>query len=397
MSLRSRLSTMMFLEYAVWGAWTTVGAAYFQSLGFSDTMISWLFAVLWLACIVSPFIGGQIADRTFPTQYFLAGAHLIGAVLLFLMGEERSFGAMLTWMVIYCLLFAPTLALTNSICFHHLKNVNQEFGRIRVWGTIGWIVAGWILSGWRSAFDFQLLGDLFYVAACGSLLLGLLSFFLPHTPPRKEARNPLAFLEAIRLLKDKNFAVFMAIAFVVTTELHFYYIPTSIFLQDLGISSQSVPAIMTLAQIAEVFAMWFLLPRLLGTIGIRWCLALGVIAWPLRYMIFALGEPLWMVIASLAFHGIGFTFFFVTSQIYVDHVAKADIRASAQSLLTLVTLGIGNYLGTMLYGYVKVLLPHNGVTDWSRLFLVPCFLTAGCAIAYLLFFRPTRHELHESA
>ena len=151
-------------------------------------------------------------------------------------------------------------------------------------------------------------------------------------------------MEAIKLLKDKNFAVFMTIAFVVTTELQFYYIPTSIFLQDLGVSSQSVPAIMTLAQIAEILAMWFLLPRFLGTIGIRGCLALGVIAWPLRYVIFALGEPLWMVIASLAFHGIGFTFFFA-SQIYVDNVAKADIRASAQSLLTLATLGIpGNHV-----------------------------------------------------
>ncbi len=396
MSLRSRLSAMMFLEYAVWGAWATVGAAYFQSLGFSDTMISWLFAALWLGCIVSPFIGGQIADRYFPTQYFLAGAHLLGAVLLFLMGGARSFGIMMTWMVLYCLFYAPTLALTNSICFHHLKDVNREFGRIRVWGTMGWIAAGWILTGWRSAFDFQVLGDLFYVAAFGSLLLGLLCFLLPHTPPRREASNPLAFLEAIRLLKDRNFAIFMAIAFLVTTELQFYYISTSIFLQDLGVSNQSVPAIMTLAQIAEIFAMWLLLPRFLGSIGIRGCLALGVIAWPLRYVIFALGEPLWMVIASLALHGIGFTFFFVTSQIYVDNVAKADIRASAQSLLTLVTLGIGNYLGTMFYGYVKVLLTQDGVTDWGRLFLVPCFLTAGCAIAFLLLFRPARGELRRA-
>ncbi len=396
MSLRSRLSAMMFLEYAVWGAWTTVGAAYFQSLGFSDTMISWLFAALWLACIVSPFIGGQIVDRYLPTQYFLAGAHLVGAVLLLMMARERSFGTMMIWMAVYCLFYAPTLALTNSLCFHHLKNVSREFGRIRVWGTLGWIAAGWILSGWRSAFDFQVLGDLFYVAAGGSLLLGLLSFLLPHTPPRRKASNPLAFLEAIRLLKDRNFAVFMSIAFVVTTELQFYYVPTSIFLQDLGISNQSVPAIMTLAQVAEIFAMWLLLPRLLGVIGIRWCLALGVIAWPLRYVVFAFGEPLWMVVASLAFHGIGFTFFFVTSQIYVDNVAQTDIRASAQSLLTLVTLGIGNYLGTMFYGFIKVQLTHNGVTDWTRLFLVPCFLTAGCAIAFLLLFRPTRKELHES-
>lgn len=388
MNTRFRLSAMMFLEYGVWGAWTTVGAVYFQDLGFGDTMISWLFAALWLACIIAPFIGGQIADRYFPTQRFLAISHLLGAVLLFLMAIERSFPQMMWWMSIYCLLYAPTLALTNSICFHHLKNVDEEFGRIRVWGTLGWIAAGWILTLWRSAFSFQVLGDLFYVAALGSFLLGILSFFLPNTPPRREAESPFAFLEAIRLLKDRNFAVFMLIAFVVTTELQFYYIPTSIFLQDLGVSGKYVPAIMTLAQIAEILAMWLLLPRFLRSIGLRWTLALGVIAWPLRYVVFAIGEPLWLVVLSLAFHGIGFTFFFVTSQIYVDRVASADIRASAQSLLTLVTLGVGNYLGTMFYAYIKVLMTENGVTDWTDLFLVPCALTGACAIAYLLLFRP---------
>jgi len=262
-----------------------------------------------------------------------------------------------------------------------------------VWGTIGWIAAGWVLSGWRAVSDFQVLGDLFYVAAFCSVALGLLCFSLPHTPPRRGAESPLAFLEAFRMLRDRNFAIFMAIAFVVATELQFYYVPTSIFLQDLGLSSHSVPAVMTLAQIAEIFAMWFLLPRLLGSVGIRWCLALGVVAWPLRYVIFAVGEPLWLVITSLAFHGIGFTFFFVTSQIYVDNASSTDIRASAQSLLTLATLGAGNYLGTMFYGYIKVLLTHDGVTDWTQLFLVPCFLTAASAIAFLLFFRPGREEL----
>ena len=393
MTLKARLSGMMFLEYAVWGAWTTVGAVYFQQLGFGDTMISWLFAALWLACIVAPFVGGQIADRYFPTQNFLAMAHLLGAILLFLMARERSFGSMMTWMVLYCLLYAPTLALTNSICFHHLKNANEEFGRIRVWGTLGWIMAGLVLSAWRSGLNLTVLGDLFYLAALCSLLLGILCLFLPHTPPRKEAENPLAFLGALRLLKDRNFAIFILIAFVVTTELQFYYIPTSIFLQDLGVSSASIPGLMTIAQAAEILAMWFLLPRFLKVLGLRWTLAIGVIAWPLRYVIFALGEPLWMVIASLAFHGLGYTFFFVASQIYVDNVSSDDIRASAQSLLTLATLGVGNYVGTMFYGYVKVALTHDGVTDWSMLFLVPCALTAACAVAYLLLFRPIQGRI----
>ncbi len=393
-SLRLRFSAMMFLQYAVWGAWSVVAAAYFQRLGFSDTMISWLFAALWLACIVAPFIGGQIADRYFPTQYFLAAMHLAGGAFLLLMAIERDFKPMMAYMAVYCLLYAPTLALTNSICFHHLKDPEREFGKIRVWGTLGWIVAGLLLTFWRGLTDSPVLGDLFYLAGGGSLLLGALCFLLPYTPPKSEAENPLAFMEAVKLLKDKNFAVFLGIAFVVTTELQFYYIPTSIFLEDIGVSRGSVPALMTIAQIAEIIAMWFLLPVFIRKLGLRWTLALGVLAWPLRYVVFAIGEPLGLVVASLAFHGIGYTFFFVASQIYVNNAASDDIRASAQSLLTLATLGVGNYLGTMFYNFIKVSVTDaQGVTDWSTLFWVPCILTAACAAAFLVFFRPDRKQL----
>ncbi len=396
LSARFRFSAMMFLQYAIWGAWSVVAAAYFQQLGFSDIMTGWLFAALWLANIVAPFIGGQIADRYFPTQIFLGTVHLAGAVFLYLMAQERDFAAMMVYMALYCLLYAPTLALTNSICFHHLEDPEADFGKLRVWGTMGWIAVGWGLSGWRNSISEPVLGDLFYLAAGCSALLGIVCFFLPHTPPRKEAENPLAFLEALKLLRNRNFAIFLAIAFVVTTELQFYYIPTALFLQDIGIPSANVPALMTIGQIAEIIAMWFLLPVFIQKIGLRWTMALGVIAWPLRYVIFAIGEPLPLVVASLAFHGIGYTFFFVASQIYVNNLAGDDIRASAQSLLTLTTLGVGSYLGTMFYTFIKGLLTTDGVTDWTTLYLVPGVLTAVCAAAFLMLFKPPRQEL-ESA
>ena len=396
LSLRVRLSIMMFLQYAVWGSWAVVGSAYFQKVGFSDSMTGWLYAALWLACIVAPFFGGQIADRYFPTQHFLAVVHILGGVFLLLMARERDFAPMITYMAIYTLLYAPTLALTNSICFHHLNDPNRDFGRIRVLGTIGWIAAGLILSSWRFL-SAGVTGDLFYLAGALSLILGLFCFFLPDTPPKKQTENPLAFLEALKLLKDKNFLVFLMIAFIVTTELQFYYVPTALFLQDIGVSPESVPAVMSIAQVAEIIAMALLLPIVIKRVGLRWTLAIGVIAWPLRYVIFAIGQPVGLVIASLAFHGLGYTFFFVVSQIYVNNVATSDIRASAQSLLTLVTLGIGNYLGTMFYIFIKNYfttgIGDDAVTDWTKLFLVPCALTVACAIAFVLFFKPQTQQL----
>jgi nucleoside transporter len=396
LGLRFRLSAMMFLEYAVWGAWTTVGFVYFQDLGFSDGVISQLFGVMFLACIVAPLVGGQIADRWFPTQRFLAVCHLAGGVFLFLMARERSEVLMLVYMSLYCLLYAPTLALTNSLAFHHMADPDRDFGKVRVWGTIGWIAAGWLLYAWREAAgeEGQVLGDLFYLAGAFSVLLGLVSLALPQTPPSREPGKPFAFIEALKLCRDKNFVVFLAIAFVVTTELQFYYIPTSGFLKDIGIAHKWVSAVMTIAQAAELLTMWFLLSWALRVFGVRWTLAIGVIAWPLRYILFALGEPTWLVCLSLAFHGMGFTFFFVVSQIYVNNVAGPGIRGSVQSLLTLVTVGLGNWVGTQIYWAIKEWFTSpEGVTDWTSLFLFPCGLTAACAVAYLVFFRPPEAQV----
>jgi len=384
--LYGQLSLMMFLEFAVWGAWAPVLAAYLLGdLKLSGKQTGWVYAMLWLACIVSPFIGGQLADRYLETQWFLAGASFLGGIVLLFAARQRSYGKLLALMGIYSLLYAPTLPLVFSLMMSHAKA--EHVGYIRVWGTIGWIVAGFILAFWRrvaagprSSSDCLVLGGIL------SLLMGALCIFLPHTPPAKSA-DPLAFLKAFRLLENPQFLVFLIISFVVTTELQFYYVPTAQFLQDIGIKNKNVPAVMTVAQMAEILAMVLALGWSVKNLGYQWTLAIGVIAWPARYVVFALMKPVWLVVASLAFHGIGYTFFFTAGQMYVDSVAPPDIKASAQALITVATLGIGNFIGTQFTGVIMDFFKFEGKFRWRPIFLVPCILTVACAIAFLALFK----------
>jgi nucleoside transporter len=294
---------------------------------------------------------------------------------------------------VYCLLYAPTLALTNSIAMINLKDSEAEFGKIRVWGTLGWIAAGLALTAWRWAAAGGTMpkvgGDTLLLAGILSLVMGLQSFTLPHTPPRKEGVKPWAFLESLKMLRDKDFAIFVGITFVVATELEFYYILTAPFLQSatIGISEQSIPAVMTIAQLAEIFVMAFGLSWALKKYGMRRTLAIGVVAWPLRYIIFAIGAPKWLVIAALALHGFCYVFFFVAAFIYVDKVAPADVRASAQSMIAIVALGFGRGLGSIFAGTIRDVFTAAGATNWRSVFLVPCALTLLCVVAFLVFFR----------
>ena len=382
---------MMFLQYAIWGAWAPVLSNYLlNDLGFTGFQAGWIFAMLPIATIISPFIGGQLADRYFATEKVIAFLQLIGGVLLLVMAQVTSYGAMMALMFVYCLFFAPTLALTNSIAMINLKDSEEEFGRIRVWGTIGWIAAGWILTGWRYlGVNISLGGDMLFLAGIMSVIMGFQSFTLPHTPPQKEGVNPLAFLDALKMLKNRDFLIFICITFVVATELEFYYLLTAPFLTStsIGISSESLPAIMTIAQFAEMFVMIFLLSVFLKKYGMRNTLAIGVIAWPLRYIVFAIGKPVWLVVASLTLHGFCYVFFFVAAFIYVDKIAPRDIRASAQSFIAIIVLGVGRGLGSIFAGKIMDIFTVNGVTNWTNTFLVPCALTILCAVAFILFFR----------
>jgi len=394
MSVRFRLGVMMFLQYAIWGAWTPVLSDYLKNtLGFSGAQFSLIYSLLPLATIIAPFIGGQVADRYFASQKVVAWLQLAGGVFLILIATTTAYGTMVWLMLAYCLLYAPTLALTNSIAFINLQNSELEFGKIRVWGTIGWIAAGYLLTLWRigaqSASGLAFKGDMLLLAGVFSLIMGVQAFSLPHTPPRKEGQKPWAFLEAMKMMKDRNFLIFIIIAFIVATELMFYYILTAPFLtsEKIGVSSTILPWVMTIAQVAEIFVLAFLLPYLITRIGIRKILVLGILAWPLRYIIFAIGQPAWLVIASLALHGFCFVFFFTAAFIYVDTIAPRDIRHSAQSLITLVTYGLGNYLGSLFAGWIHDLFTKNQVTNWTQVFLVPCFLTVLCAFVFLVFFK----------
>lgn len=404
MSAKVRLGIMMFLQYAIWGAWAPVLSAYLENtLHFNGIQIGMIYSLLPLATIIAPFIGGQFADRYFPSEKVIAVLQLAGGFLLVLCSQVTSYSTLMWLLLAYSLLYAPTLALTNSIAFVNLRNSEKDFGKIRVWGTIGWIAAGLLLSLWRlvSGSAGAPIGgaDTLLLAGIFSVIMGVQSFTLPHTPPKKDVAKPWAFLEAIKMLKDKNVLIFTVIAFVVATELMFYYVLTAPFLvsDKIGVSSNSVPAVMVIAQASEIFVLAFLLPTFLPKYGIRTTLTIGILAWPLRYIVFAVGQPAWLVIASLALHGFCYVFFFTAAFIYFDTIAPKNVRHSAQSLITLVTYGFGNYIGSLFAGWVKNYFTSPVGTNWTGLFIVPCFLTVLCAAGFMLFFKNPKTKIQSNS
>jgi len=414
----SRLSALNFFQFAIWGVWYSVLGQFMRSQGFSDADVGWAYAVLPLACIIGPFIGGQIADRWVPTQVFLAAAHLIGGLAMLACAsafDNAQPTTMLIYLFVWSLMYGPTLGLVNSLCFHHLPSGEKDFGKVRVWGTLAWILVGWGLTMWLNVRTPSNLpnilswatglvewfgsvvtadprnSDCLRFAGYLSIVLGLYCFTLPHTPPVKRGENPLAFVEAFKMLKDWHFAVFMVMSFLVSTELVFYFELTGAFLVDVGVAEANIALVMTLAQAAEILTLaassWFL-PKL----GLKWSLAIGILAWPVRYAIFAIGSPKWLMIAALPLHGICFVCFFVVAFIYVDKVAPAGIRASAQSLLNFVLYGIGMFLGAKFTGLIKGIFTVDDITDWTAVFLVPVVITTLCAILFFISFKEPDSE-----
>lgn len=379
----------MLLEYMVWGAWYPDFSAYMgKTLHFSEGEIGAIYSLLPIGCMVAPFFAGQLADRWMPTEWMLAILHLAGAVPLFIMASSASYDGVWVWMLVWALLYGPTLALTNSICFHHMPAAEEEFGLVRVWGTIGWITVGLLLGIALREWAPGTLGgfggfDGMWLAAGLSVILGLFSLTLPHTPPARKSDGPLAFLGALQLLRNREFAIFLCLAFVVATELMFYFILTGPFLYSIGLPDGQAPAWMAIAQAAEILTMIFL-PRMLRRFGIRGTMAVGILAWPVRYAIFALGGPLWLVLASLTLHGICYVCFFTASYIYVDQVAGPEVRASAQGLIAFVLLGAGLVVGSWFAGYIAGLYKN----DYTKIFVVPLVLTVVCAIVFMALFRP---------
>ncbi len=395
------LSLMMFLQYAIWGVWAPILGNYLAGLpafqqadGTPNTgLIALIYMTLPIASIVGPFIGGQIADRYFAAQHFLAVSQLLGGVILLAVTRLTSFGGIFAGMLVYNLIYAPTIGISNSITFQHWPN--ERFSRIRVWGSIGWIVIGWVFGiFWLERIGPAVLSTkpgmvhLFYFAAGLSFIYGFMALTLPHTPPSKKGGNPLAFLDAVGLMRNPAFAAMAIVSFFVAMELQLYFAWGGVFLEKgMGLSQSRVGPALTAGQICEM-VMMVVLPFVLRAIGYKWTMAIGILAWGLRDLMFAIGEPASLVLGAVSLHGIGFAFFFTVIFMFTDVIAPKDIKSSAQSFLASVTIGCGMLVGSLLAAPIQKASGNN----WNTMFLVPAVLCGICCLAFLVGFRHKKTE-----
>ena len=323
--IKLQLSSMMFLEFFIWGGWfVTMGTFLSQSFSASGSQLAQAYETQSIGAIIAPFIIGLIADRYFSAQKILGFLHLSGALLLYLAGSSANFVLFYPFILLYMILYMPTLALVNSVAFRQMKDPSKEFPPIRVFGTVGWIIAGLIIGylGWESK---ELLENTFYVTAFASLILGLFSFSLPNTPPIADkgdySISKILGLDALSLLKDKKYLIFFISSILICIPLAFYYQHANQFLNEIGMPKAA--AVMTLGQISEALFI-LLLPIFLKRYGIKTTLIVGMAAWVLRYLLFAygdVGQGTWMLILGVILHGICYDFFFVSGQIYTDFKA----------------------------------------------------------------------------
>ncbi len=397
-NIRFRLSVMMFLEFFVWGSWfVTMGTFLGANLQANDQDISLAFATQSFGAIIAPFVVGLIADRFFHAQRILGFIHLAGAVLMYGLYSSTEFSGFFPILLAYMILFMPTLALVNSISFNQMKDPAKEFSVIRVWGTIGWITAGVLISylSWDSQAGLKegLLRNTWLMGAVVSLVLGLFSFSLPATPPRAKPSDSFKLsevlgLDALALLKHKNFAIFFISSILICIPLAFYYQNASPFLTEIGVENSTGK--MAFGQISEVLFM-LALPIFFSRFGIKKTLIVAMAAWAIRYVFFAFGdanEGVWMLLVGILLHGICYDFFFVSGQIYTDSHAGDRFKSSAQGLITLATYGIGMLIGYWAAGNISnFYLDADGNHDWKSIWMIPAGISVLVLLIFIAFFK----------
>lgn len=392
-SMRVRLSLMMFLEYFIWGAWyVTLGTWLGQQLHFSGEQIGVVAGTTALGAAISPFLVGLMADELFANQRLLAALHGIGGLLLSFASAQTAFGPMYALLLVYSLCYMPTMALTNALAFRQMKDPKQDFGSIRVLGTAGWIVAGLLIGFLRvepTAIPIR-------IAGAASMLMGIYSLTLPHTPPLRSTHGfKLSNIfppEAFTLFRDRNFSVFVLASFLICIPLQFYYTFTNPFLNEIGM--QNAAGKMTMGQMSELLFM-VTLPWFFRRVGVKYTLMLGMFAWVVRYICFGAGNSgslVPLLYLGIVLHGICYDFFFVTGQVYVDQKAPLALRAVAQGLIYFITYGIGMFVGSWICGaivdrYAKS-LPSGGVLhDWRSIWMVPAIASAVVLLFFWVGFR----------
>lgn len=391
--MKWRLRLMMLFEYAIWGAWyVTVGTWLSKAMHFSGQQIGAIAGTTAIGAMISPLFVGLLADRLFDTRRVLAALHVLGAALLVLATRQSTFAALYGILFVYSLCYMPTLALTTSLAMRHVDDPQQEFGAIRVFGTIGWILVGLVLGAW----GVEATASPLYLAAALSVAMAVYSLSLPATPPlagqqRFKLRHALP-LESLHLLRGRSMAIFALASFLICIPLQFYYAFTNLFLNEIGVVNAAGK--MTGGQMSEILCM-LLIPWFFRRLGVKYMLAVGMLAWVLRYVMFALGSPgerMWMLWLGIALHGICFDFFFVVGQIYIDRDAPPALRAATQGLITFLTYGLGMFAGSWLSGalvdaYASTSAQGTATHDWRAIWLFAGACAAVVLVLFVLLFK----------
>lgn len=350
-SIRARLSLMMFLNYVIWGAWYVTLSTYLTAtLHFSGAQAGAVFGTTALASMISPFFVGLVADRFFSTERVLAALHFIGAIILWQVASATTFSGVYGLLLAYCLCYFPTIALTNSLTLQHVKDPGSDFPLIRVFGTLGWIAIGLVVG----SLAVEKSATPFLIAAGVSIIMGLFSLTLPHTPPAGKSEpfsvRRILGLDALVMLKDTSFFVFAIASLLACIPLTFYFSFTNDYLNDVHVANAAGK--MTLGQASEV-GMMLIMPWVLRRMTVKGILVMGLAAWVVRYALLAHGNagPLvWMFYVAILLHGVCYDFFFMTGQLYTDQQAPAHLRSAAQGFITFITYGIGMYAGSLASG-----------------------------------------------
>ncbi len=393
-----QLSLMMFLEFFIWGGWfVTLGTFLGNNLNAVDGEIAQAFSTQSWGAIIAPFIIGLIADKYFNAERILGLLHLIGAVLMYQMANASDFSVFYPYVFAYMVAYMPTLALVNSVAFNQMNDPAKQFSFIRVWGTVGWIAAGLVISylfNWDSqeAIGDGMLKNTFLMVAIASAILGVFSFTLPKTPPKgkgeKTTLSDILGLDALSLLKDRNFLVFFLSSILICIPLAFYYQQANPFLVEAGM--ENATGKMTIGQGSEVVFM-LLLPFFFKRFGFKMTILVGMLAWGLRYFLFAYGnagELAFMLIIGIALHGICYDFFFVSGQIYTDSKAGDKYKSAAQGLITLATYGVGMLIGFWVAGKISGEFTRpDGTHLWDKIWMYPALFALAVMVLFAILFK----------
>ncbi|MGZ3939571.1 MAG: nucleoside permease [Flavisolibacter sp.] len=393
---RIQLSLMMFLNFFVWGGWfVTMGTYLKNNLNATDVNVGLAYGTQALGAILAPFIIGLIADKFFAAQKILGVLHLLGAALLYYLTSVTTFSSFYPVLLVYMILYMPTLALVNAVSFRQMRSPEKEFSYVRVWGTIGWIVAGLII-GWLAWEQKKTLVNTFRLTAILSAVLGLFSFTLPNTPPPKAGTKTsfreIIGLDAIGLLKDRNFLFFFLASLLICIPLAFYYQETNIYLNEIKVPSAAGK--MAFGQMSEMIFL-FAMPWFFSRLGVKMMLLVGMAAWALRYFLFGFGNAdggMWMLYLGIILHGVCYDFFFVTGQIYTDERAGERIRSSAQGMITLATYGVGMLIGFWIAGLVADKYATADGHDWKSIWMIPAVIAFVILVLFTAFFKPPQRR-----